>query len=371
MGLTTAESVLAEQKAVAGEVDAKLLVERLIGVSSDDHERFLLKIKNRFDRVGMELPTIEVRAEGLAVDVEAYAGTGATPNIINSTSNFFLDIADTLHVLPSSWKIKYTILHKTSAVIRPHRMTLLLGSPGSGKTTLLKALAGKLDSRLEIDEQQVSGRVAYNGHGMDKFVPEKTAAYISQDDLHSGEMTVRETLSFSASCQGNGYLDDILTDLIRRERESNITPEDDIDMFMQVKKLNQPLPAATTQTKMCKTVSDGDLIPSLTPKIGCKVYKITLQQMIQTKHPFDASSPLHLRNESRTRTTQQQQSSPSPFFLEAVHEAVEVEELQDAVQERSGEGERHQHRGPKEQLSGPRRCRSSSRALHGLGFAPR
>ncbi|TVU33825.1 hypothetical protein EJB05_15634, partial [Eragrostis curvula] len=229
---------MAEQKSVAGEVDAKLLVERLIGVSGDDHERFLLKIKNRFDRVGMELPTIEVRAEGLAVDVEAYAGTGATPNIINSTTKFFLDIADTMHVLPSSRKIKHTILHKTSAVIRPRRMTLLLGSPGSGKTTLLKALAGKLDLGLEIDEQQVSGRVTYNGHGMDKFVPERTAAYISQDDLHSGEMTVRETLAFSASCQGNGYLEDILTELIRRERESNIMPEDDIDMFMKVKKLN-------------------------------------------------------------------------------------------------------------------------------------
>jgi hypothetical protein len=32
------------------EQDAKLLVERLVGFTGDDHERFLLKIKNRFDR---------------------------------------------------------------------------------------------------------------------------------------------------------------------------------------------------------------------------------------------------------------------------------------------------------------------------------
>jgi ABC-type multidrug transport system ATPase subunit len=51
---------------------------------------------------------------------------------------------------------------------------------------------------------QVSGKVTYNGHGMDEFVPQRTAAYISQHDLHIGEMTVRETLAFSARCQGVG-----------------------------------------------------------------------------------------------------------------------------------------------------------------------
>lgn len=80
------------------------------------------------------------------------------------------------------------------------RMTLLLGSPGSGKTTLLKALAGRmLDSGLKV-----SGRVTYNGHGMEEFVAERAAAYVSQEDLHNGEMTVRETLAFSAECQGTG-----------------------------------------------------------------------------------------------------------------------------------------------------------------------
>lgn len=53
-------------------------------------------------------------------------------------------------------------------------------------------------------DEQVSGKVTYNGHEMDEFVPERTAAYISQHDLHIGEMTVRETLEFSARCQGVG-----------------------------------------------------------------------------------------------------------------------------------------------------------------------
>lgn len=50
------------------------------------------------------------------------------------------------------------------------------------------------------------GRVTYNGHGMDEFVPQRTSAYTSQYDLHAGEMTVRETLDFAARCQGAGGL---------------------------------------------------------------------------------------------------------------------------------------------------------------------
>lgn len=51
---------------------------------------------------------------------------------------------------------------------------------------------------------QVTGRVTYNGHGLEEFVPQKTSAYISQNDVHVGVMTVQETLDFSARCQGVG-----------------------------------------------------------------------------------------------------------------------------------------------------------------------
>ncbi|GKE34248.1 pleiotropic drug resistance protein 1-like protein [Tanacetum coccineum] len=108
-------------------------------------------------------------------------------------------------------------------------MTLLLGPPSSGKTTLLLALAGKLESDL-----QVSGRVTYNGHEMNEFVPQRTSAYISQYDLHIGEMTVRETLAFSARCQGVGANYEMLAELSRREKEANIKPDPDLDLYMKV-----------------------------------------------------------------------------------------------------------------------------------------
>lgn len=58
--------------------------------------------------------------------------------------------------------------------------------------------------KLFPSDDQFSGAVTYNGHGMKEFVPQRTAAYISQNDVHTGEMTVRETLAFSARCQGVG-----------------------------------------------------------------------------------------------------------------------------------------------------------------------
>lgn len=52
--------------------------------------------------------------------------------------------------------------------------------------------------------RQLSGKITYNGHEMDEFIPLRTSAYIGQHDLHLGELTVRETLAFSARCQGVG-----------------------------------------------------------------------------------------------------------------------------------------------------------------------
>lgn len=51
---------------------------------------------------------------------------------------------------------------------------------------------------------QVNGEVTYNGHKMNEFVPQKTAAYVNQNDLHVAQMTVRETLEYSAKSQDVG-----------------------------------------------------------------------------------------------------------------------------------------------------------------------
>ena len=57
---------------------------------------------------------------------------------------------------------------------------------------------------LRLSLPQVAGDISYNGYKLDEFVPQKTSAYICQHDLHIPQMTVRETIEFSARCQGVG-----------------------------------------------------------------------------------------------------------------------------------------------------------------------
>lgn len=173
-------------------------VDRVFRVAEEDNERFLKKLRARIDRAGIQIPTVEVRFRNLNVEAECHVGTRALPTLTNTA----MDVVDSLLGLVGVNLGKRRPLHilkDITGVVRPSRMTLLLGPPSSGKTTLLLALAGKLDPGLEV-----SGEVTYNGYGLDEFVPQKTAAYISQNDVHDGEMTVKEVLNFSARCQGVG-----------------------------------------------------------------------------------------------------------------------------------------------------------------------
>ncbi|KAE9585402.1 putative sulfate-transporting ATPase [Lupinus albus] len=78
-----------------------------------------------------------------------------------------------------------------------------------------------------------SGRITYCGHELNEFVPQKTSAYISQQDLHLGHMTVRETLDFSGRCLGVGTRYEMLSELSRREKQEGINPDPQIDALMK------------------------------------------------------------------------------------------------------------------------------------------
>ncbi|MCO5557016.1 hypothetical protein L7F22_010571 [Adiantum nelumboides] len=221
-------------KLIQEEVDIKKLgfaekhqlVEKILRVIEDDnYERFLRKLRERIDNVGIDLPKIEVRYENLSIEVDVHVGSRALPTL----HNFLINLVEGLFsfVVPAK-KHKLHILHNLCGIIKPTRMTLLLGPPSSGKTTFLLALAGKLPSDL-----RVSGKVSYNGHEMNEFVPQRTSAYISQHDLQLAELTVRETLDFCGRCQGVGTRYNMLLELSRREKEAGIKPDPAIDVFMK------------------------------------------------------------------------------------------------------------------------------------------
>ncbi|XVF71507.1 hypothetical protein PTKIN_Ptkin12aG0043400 [Pterospermum kingtungense] len=225
------ENHITERKVIdvteLGPLEHRLFIDKLITRIENDNLRLLNKLKQRIQRVGLELPTIEVRFQNLSVEADCEVVQGKPiPTLWNTVTSVFSALTKVSRCKSKSCKIK--ILKDVGGTIKPSRMTLLLGPPGCGKTTLLQALAGKLNPSLKV-----TGEISYNGYKFTEFVPQKTSAYISQYDLHISEMTVRETLDFSARCQGIGSRADMLQEVSRREKQYGIVPEPDLDIYMK------------------------------------------------------------------------------------------------------------------------------------------
>ncbi|XVE63469.1 hypothetical protein DITRI_Ditri07aG0023000 [Diplodiscus trichospermus] len=211
-----------------GAEESHVFIERLIKNIEKDNLQLLQKTRERLDRVGVKLPTVEVRYRNLCVEAKCDLIHGkALPTLWNTLQSILYYPAVKLFRSKSN-QANISIINNISGIIKPGRMTLLLGPPGCGKTSLLKALSGNLNKSLKV-----SGEVSYNGYKLEAFVPQKTSAYISQHDLHIPEMTVRETLDFSARCQGLGSRSEIMMEVSRREKQAGIVPYPDIDTYMK------------------------------------------------------------------------------------------------------------------------------------------
>ncbi|KAF2323287.1 hypothetical protein GH714_034462 [Hevea brasiliensis] len=240
------KGILTTMTGEASEIDVhslgskrKNLLERLVRVADEDNEKFLLKLKNRIDRVGIDIPTIEVRFEHLTVEAEVYEGSRALPTFFNY---FFNKLEKETPAYPQRCEWYHQAIKVKSSLMND----ITFGSSKFWKDHHLVALAGKLDPTLKVIIHSFR-EVSYNGHDLDEFIPQRTAAYISQHDLHIGEMTVRETLAFSARCQGVGSRYDLLAELSRREIAANIKPDADIDVFMK---------AAATEGQEANVITD-------------------------------------------------------------------------------------------------------------------
>lgn len=161
-------------------------------------------------RVEVYPPTVTIRYHHMSVETNALVGDKELPTLPHSVSHAFL-----------SWtepKRPLSIVHDASGILRPGRLTLILGPPSSGKTTFMKALVGRYRHSSDLKVRaagegenarvhggrcgslsggsalprlvscslssppgsQVTGSVTYNGKNFNEFMPERVASYVNQ-----------------------------------------------------------------------------------------------------------------------------------------------------------------------------------------------
>ncbi|GKE52180.1 pleiotropic drug resistance protein 1-like protein, partial [Tanacetum coccineum] len=101
-----------------GPEDRKHLLYRLVKTADEDNEGFLLRLRDRFDRVGIDLPTIEVKYEHVTVEADVNSGSRALPSFINFHIELLEGLLSLFHLLPNS-KRRITILDDVNGVIKP------------------------------------------------------------------------------------------------------------------------------------------------------------------------------------------------------------------------------------------------------------
>lgn len=85
------------------------------------------------------------------------------------------------------------LLKGVTGAFRPGVLTALVGVSGAGKTTLMDVLAGRKTGGY------IEGEIRINGHPKKQETFARIAGYCEQDDIHSPQVTVFESLIFSAS----------------------------------------------------------------------------------------------------------------------------------------------------------------------------
>ncbi|KAF8167550.1 pleiotropic drug resistance ABC transporter [Crassisporium funariophilum] len=97
--------------------------------------------------------------------------------------------------------ITRTILSKSSGVLKPREMCLVLGCPGSGCTTFLKTIANQREGYAKV-----SGEVLYAGIDAEEMSKhyKGEVVYNQEDDIHIATLTVAQTLAFALSTKTPG-----------------------------------------------------------------------------------------------------------------------------------------------------------------------
>lgn len=88
---------------------------------------------------------------------------------------------------------KLQLLSNVSGVFSPGVLTALVGCSGAGKTTLMDVLAGRKTGGY------IEGDIKISGYPKEQRTFARISGYVEQNDIHSPQVTVEESLWFSSS----------------------------------------------------------------------------------------------------------------------------------------------------------------------------
>ncbi|KAE8688565.1 hypothetical protein F3Y22_tig00110963pilonHSYRG00068 [Hibiscus syriacus] len=101
-------------------MQSQKFIDMLFRVAEEDNERFLSKFRNRIDKVGIRLPTVEVRFEHLTIEADCYIGSWALPSLPNAARNIFESVLGMVGIRLAK-TTNLTILKDASGIIKPSR----------------------------------------------------------------------------------------------------------------------------------------------------------------------------------------------------------------------------------------------------------
>lgn len=96
---------------------------------------------------------------------------------------------------------KRQIVQDATGIARPGQLLMIAGPSGCGKSTLLDAMAGRLSRNAQlVGSLKVNGYPATLAYGR--------SAYVTQDEVLIGTLTVRETITYAARLRLRGSFEE-------------------------------------------------------------------------------------------------------------------------------------------------------------------